>query len=71
MNYNIHLSLNKNKNLFIASISNEKGELVKELSEEVSIFGLKIHEAFIRKKCIYWVKFESDEIINKETGTNT
>jgi DNA-directed RNA polymerase subunit L len=60
-NFNVGVSLNKKQTMFFASIRNEKGEVLKELVEEVGSMGPKLHQKLLNRKCIDWVKYEYEE----------
>jgi len=56
--YNIHVSANKKQTSLIATIRNEKGEILKELYEAVGSLGIKTHQKLLKRACVDWVNFE-------------
>jgi hypothetical protein len=64
----VHVSLNKAETRFIATIKNEKDEVIKEFAEEVSSLGPKFHQKLMHRRCVDWINFEHEEIPSPENS---
>ena len=62
--YNIHVSVNKKQTSLIATIRNEKGEILKELYEAVGSLGIKTHQKLLKRACVEWVNYEYIEPVD-------
>lgn len=60
-NFNVHVSLTKKETFFIATITNEKGEVIKELAEEVTSLGPKFHQKIMHRRCVDWIHYDHQE----------
>lgn len=56
--YNIHVSSNKKQTSLIATIRDEKGEVLKEFYEAIGPLGAKTHQKLLKRTCIDWVNYE-------------
>ena len=59
--YNVKVSLNKKQTVFIASIHNEKDEVIKEFAEVIGSMGVKFHQKLLNRRCIDYIKNEYEE----------
>ena len=67
--FNVHISVNKKQTLFLATISNEKKEVIKELAEEVKEFGAKTHHKLLQRRCRDWIQYEYEVPADLSTMT--
>lgn len=69
--YNIHVSSNKKQTSFIATIRNEKGEILKEFYEGVGSLGAKTHQKLLKRTCVDWVNYEYIESVDVSSISDT
>jgi hypothetical protein len=67
--FNVTVALNKKQTMFFAKIRNEKNEIINELIEEVSSLGPKLHQKFLNKQCIDWIKTVYQEPVGNIPST--
>jgi len=61
-NFNVHVSLNKKKTFLMATIRDEKNEIIKEFGEFVGPTGIKFHQKILNRTCIDWIKHDYQPI---------
>jgi hypothetical protein len=54
--FNVHVSQNKKQTFFIASITNEKKEVIKEFYEPIGALGAKTHQKILNRTCVDWIQ---------------
>jgi hypothetical protein len=68
-NFHVSVSSNKQRTLLFAKIKNEKQEVIKEIIELVSSLGIKLHQKFLNKQCVEWIKNDYQEPVGNIVTT--
>ena len=69
--FNVRVSLNKKQTLFVASIVNQKNEVIKEFAEVIGSMGVKFHQKLLNRRCIDWIKNDYEEPVVLDTLTGS